>query len=220
MVVYYPIQNSHEGYQVMKALTPTQAKKVLIAEDNPKTRLFLKNQLELLGYQVEAVSNGQAAVDMVSEIDPTLVIMDVKMPEMDGIDAARHISAKKTIPIILITGLSSDEMATKAIESGVFAYLVKPVTKKQLEPAIKLAMARYDQFKSLKVEVDDLKEAIETRKLVERAKGILMKRCNITEEDAFKLLQTHSQKENKKMRDSRDDSRGKQTHLTPSFQTF
>lgn len=201
MVVYYPVQNSHEGYKFMKASTPAQEKKVLIAEDNPKTRLFLKNQLELLGYQVEAVSNGQAAVDMVSEIDPTLVIMDVKMPEMDGIDAARHISAKKTIPIILITGLSSDEMATKAIESGVFAYLVKPVTKKQLEPAIKLAMARYDQFKSLKVEVDDLKEAIETRKLVERAKGILMKRCSISEEDAFKLLQTHSQKENKKMRE-------------------
>ena len=185
----------------MKASTPAQEKKVLIAEDNPKTRLFLKNQLELLGYQVEAVSNGQAAVDMVSEIKPTLVIMDVKMPEMDGIDAAKNISAKTPIPIILITGLSSDEMATKAIESGVFAYLVKPVTKKQLEPAIKLAMARYDEFKSLKVEVDDLKEAIETRKLVERAKGILMKRCNITEEDAFKLLQTHSQKENKKMRE-------------------
>ncbi len=185
----------------MKASTPAQEKKVLIAEDNPKTRLFLKNQLELLGYQVEAVSNGQASVDMVSEVDPTLVIMDVKMPEMDGIDAARNISARKTIPIILITGLSSDEMATKAIESGVFAYLVKPVTKKQLEPAIKLAMARYDEFKSLKVEVDDLKDAIETRKLVERAKGILMKRCNITEEDAFKLLQTHSQKENKKMRE-------------------
>lgn len=201
MVVYYPIQNSHEGYKVMKATAPAQEKKVLIAEDNPKTRLFLKNQLELLGYQVEAVSNGQAAVDMVSEIDPTLVIMDVKMPEMDGIDAAKNISAKKTVPIILITGLSSDEMATKAIESGVFAYLVKPVTKKQLEPAIKLAMARYDEFKSLKVEVDDLKEAIETRKLVERAKGILMKRCSISEEEAFKLLQTHSQKENKKMRE-------------------
>jgi len=185
----------------MKASTPTQEKKILIAEDNPKTRLFLKNQLELLGYQVEAVSNGQMAVDMVEEVDPILVIMDVKMPEMDGIDAARNISSRKIVPIILITGLSSDEMATKAIESGVFAYLVKPVTKKQLEPAIKLAMARYDQFKSLKVEVDDLKEAIETRKLVERAKGILMKRCNINEEDAFKLLQTHSQKENKKMRE-------------------
>ncbi|HAO93133.1 MAG: hypothetical protein A2X99_00660 [Deltaproteobacteria bacterium GWB2_55_19] len=180
--------------------------KVLIAEDNPKTRLFLKNQLELLGYEVIcAVSNGQAAVDKVAELNPNLVIMDVKMPEMDGIDAARAITARGPVPIILITGLSSDEIAIKAIEAGVFAYLVKPVTKKQLEPAIKLAMARYSEFKSLKVEVDDLKDAIETRKLVERAKGILMKRCNISEEEAFKLLQSHSQKENKKMREIADN---------------
>ncbi len=189
----------------MKAQTTTPIKKVLIAEDNSKTRLFLKNQLELLGFDVVgAASNGQAAVEMVDELEPNLVIMDIKMPEMDGIDAARAITAKRPIPIILITGLSSDEMASKAIEAGVFAYLVKPVTKKQLEPAIKLALARYEEFKSLKVEVDDLKDAIETRKLVERAKGILMKRCNISEEDAFKLLQTHSQKENKKMREIAD----------------
>lgn len=186
----------------MKASASQENNRVIIAEDNAKTRLFLKNQLELLGYEViAAVSNGQAAVESAEEMNPNLVIMDVKMPEMDGIDAARAISAKSTVPIILITGLSSDEMATKAIEAGVFAYLVKPVTKKQLEPAIKLALARYDEFKSLKVEVSDLKDAIETRKLVERAKGILMKRCNISEEDAFKLLQTHSQKENKKMRE-------------------
>ncbi|MDP2689007.1 MAG: response regulator [Deltaproteobacteria bacterium] len=189
----------------MKAQTTAPIKKVLIAEDNSKTRLFLKNQLELLGFEVVgAASNGQAAVEMVDEFEPNLVIMDIKMPEMDGIDAARAITAKGPIPIILITGLSSDEMASKAIEAGVFAYLVKPITKKQLEPAIKLALARYEEFKSLKVEVDDLKDAIETRKLVERAKGILMKRCNISEEDAFKLLQTHSQKENKKMREIAD----------------
>ena len=180
--------------------------RVLIAEDNSKTRLFLKNQLELLGYEVVgAVSNGQAAVDLVSDLNPNLVIMDVKMPEMDGIDAARAITAKGPTPIILITGLSSDDMASKAIEAGVFAYLVKPVTKKQLEPAIKLAMARYNEFRSLKAEVVDLKDAIETRKLVERAKGILMKRCNISEEEAFKLLQAHSQKENKKMREIADN---------------
>ncbi|MBI5454683.1 MAG: response regulator [Deltaproteobacteria bacterium] len=180
--------------------------RVLIAEDNSKTRLFLKNQLELLGYDVIcAVSNGAAAVEKVAEMNPNLVIMDVKMPEMDGIDAAREITSRGPVPIILITGLSSDEVATKAIEAGVFAYLVKPVTKKQLEPAIKLAMARYSEFKSLKVEVDDLKDAIETRKLVERAKGILMKRCNISEEEAFKLLQSHSQKENKKMREIADN---------------
>lgn len=176
--------------------------RVIIAEDNAKTRLFLKNQLELLGYQVvAAVSNGQAAVEMVAQLQPTLVIMDIKMPKLDGIEAATAITANGPIPIILITGMSSDEMATKAIEAGVFAYLVKPVTKKQLEPAIKLALARYEQFKGLKSEVSDLKDAIETRKLVERAKGILMKRCNVSEEEAFKLLQSHSQKENKKMRE-------------------
>lgn len=190
----------------MKAAPVEGHNRVLIAEDNSKTRLFLKNQLELLGYEVvAAVSNGQAAVDLAADLNPNLVIMDVKMPEMDGIDAARAITARGLTPIILITGLSSDEMAAKAIEAGVFAYLVKPVTKKQLEPAIKLAMARYNEFRSLKTEVVDLKDAIETRKLVERAKGILMKRCNISEEEAFKLLQAHSQKENKKMREIADN---------------
>lgn len=176
--------------------------RVLIAEDNAKTRLFLKNQLELLGYPVVGTApNGQVAVEMATELNPTLVILDIKMPKKDGIEAAKEISAKSDVPIILITGLSSDEMATKAIDAGVFAYLVKPITKKHLEPAIKLALARYSEFGSLKDEVEDLKEAINTRKLVERAKGILMKRCNLSEEDAFKLLQTHSQKENRKMRE-------------------
>lgn len=200
-------RNSHEGHtSMMASKNTTSPTRVLIAEDNSKTRLFLKSQLELLGFDVvAAVSNGKDAVKLAGEIKPDLVIMDVKMPEMDGIEAAKTISSKGPVPIILITGLSSDEMAVKAIESGVFAYLVKPVTKKQLEPAIKLALARYEEFKSLKVEVVDLKDAIETRKLVERAKGILMKRCNISEEDAFKLLQSHSQKENKKMREIADN---------------
>jgi len=175
---------------------------VIIAEDNAKTRLFLKNQLELLGYNViAAVSDGQAAVELAEGVNPSLVILDIKMPKMDGIEAARAITANGPVPIILITGLSSDEMAARAIEAGVFAYLVKPVTKKQLEPAIKLALARYSEFSTLKDEVDGLRDAIETRKLVERAKGILMKRCSISEEDAFKLLQAHSQKENRKMRE-------------------
>lgn len=179
--------------------------KVLIAEDNAKTRLFLKNQLELLGYSVVgAASNGKDVVEMAVELKPTLVIMDVKMPQMDGIEAARAITAKTVVPIILITGISSDDMALKAIDAGVFAYLVKPVTKKQLEPAIRLALARYEEFKSLKSEVSDLKDAIETRKVVEKAKGILMKRSNLSEEDAFKMMQTHSQKENKKMREIAD----------------
>lgn len=177
-------------------------RRVLIAEDNSKTRIFLKNQLELLGYTVAGVaSNGKAAVELAAELAPDLIIMDVKMPEVDGIEAARAITSKQTVPIILITGMSSDEMASKAIDAGVFAYLVKPVTKKQLEPAIKLALARFEEFKSLKSEVKDLQDAMETRKLVEKAKGILMKRSNLSEEDAFKMMQAHSQKENKKMRE-------------------
>jgi response regulator NasT len=192
--------------QVMTSVTAPERqvhpKRVIIAEDNSKTRLFLKNQLELLGYEVIAsVSNGRAAVETASEARPDLIIMDIKMPEMDGIEAAKIITSKGPTPIILITGLSSDDIASQAIEAGVFAYLVKPVTKKQLEPAIRLALKRYDEFTSLKKEVNDLKDAIETRKLVERAKGILMKRCNLSEEDAFKLLQSHSQRENKKMRE-------------------
>ncbi|TAN60071.1 response regulator [bacterium] len=177
-------------------------RRVLIAEDNSKTRIFLKNQLELLGYTVAGVaSNGRAAIEMASNVAPDLIIMDVMMPEVDGIEAATAITSKHTIPIILITGISSDEMAEKAISAGVFAYLVKPVTKKQLEPAIKLALARFEEFKSLKSEVKDLQDAMETRKLVEKAKGILMKRSNLSEDDAFKMMQMHSQKENKKMRE-------------------
>ncbi len=177
-------------------------KTVLIAEDHTQTRRSLKQHLELMGYEVVgAATNGKEAVELALALLPALIIMDVKMPEMDGIEAASEISAKLPVPIILVTGMSSDEIAEKAVDAGVFAYLVKPITKKHLEPAIKLALARYGQFQSLQSEVSDLKDAIEARKVIEKAKGIVMKRCNISEDDAFKLLQSHSQKENKKMYD-------------------
>ncbi|MBI5238138.1 MAG: response regulator [Deltaproteobacteria bacterium] len=176
--------------------------KILIAEDNSKTRLFLKAQLELMGYTVVGVAaDGASAVEMAEKLNPGLVLLDLKMPGMDGIEAAKAITSRGPIPIILLTGYTAEELTVRAIEAGVFAYLVKPVTKKQLEPAIRLALARYEEFKSLKKEVEDLREAIDTRKLVERAKGILMKRSNLSEEDAFRMLQSHSQKENKKMRE-------------------
>jgi response regulator NasT len=177
-------------------------KTVLIAEDHTQTRRSLKQHLELMGYEVVgAAVNGREAVELALALVPALIIMDVKMPEMDGIEAASLISAQMPVPIILVTGMSSDEIAEKAVEAGVFAYLVKPITRKHLEPAIKLALARYSQFQNLRGEVSDLKEAMETRKVIEKAKGIVMKRCNISEDDAFKLLQSHSQKENKKMFD-------------------
>jgi response regulator NasT len=185
--------------KVSKEETPMT---VVIAEDNATTRKCIKAHLEVLGYEVVgAATNGQAAVELTRELHPSLVILDIKMPRMNGLEAARAITAIEPVPIILVTGLSSDEIAAEAIEAGVFSYLVKPVTKKHLMPAIKLALARYKEFTSLKEEVKDLHEAVEARKVIERAKGILMKRCKIDEDDAYRLLQTQSQKENKKMRE-------------------
>jgi len=185
-----------------KKADKTSGQRVLIAEDNEKTRAFLTGQLELLGHSVVgSVANGREAVELAEKLDPGLVIMDIKMPEMDGVTAAKAISAKKVVPIILITGVSTDDIASHAIEAGIYAYLLKPVTKKQLDPAIKIALSRFHEFQGMKDEVVDLKEAIETRKLIERAKGILMKRCTISEDEAFKILQRYSQKENKKMRE-------------------
>lgn len=175
---------------------------VLIAEDNAVSQRHLIDRLESLGYDVVGcASNGEDAVKMAVDAKPSLVIMDVMMPKMDGITAAKQITANNPVPIILLTGKSSDDLADRAIEAGVFAYLIKPVTKKDLVPAIKLALSRFGEFKKLEKEIYDLKQVLETRKLVEKAKGILMKRCSIPEDEAFKLLQSYSQNENKKIRD-------------------
>jgi response regulator NasT len=194
-------------------MTKDDNNKVLIAEDNPTSSRCIKRQLESLGYNVIGVAKtGNEVVEMASELNPSFIVMDIDMPEMDGISAAKAITTKGPLPIILVTGHSSeeltskdivhssDELALKATEAGVFAYLVKPVARKEFLPAIKLAFARYNEFMNLKDEMKNLQEALETRKLVERAKGILMKRCKISEEEAFKLLQTQSQKENKKLK--------------------
>lgn len=184
-----------------KAAMP-EAGRVLIADDNAIARKALASQLEILGFDVvAAAATGEEAVAFYDESKPDLVILDVKMPKMDGIEAAKIITNRTPVPIILLTGYSSGPLVDRAIESGVFAYIMKPITKKDLLPAIRLAFARFNEFKALKSEVLDLKEAIETRKLIERAKGILMKRLGISEDDAFKLLQSQSQKENKKLKD-------------------
>lgn len=183
---------------------PEGAIKVLIAEDNAVSRKSLSSQLEALGFNVvAAAATGEEVCNLFPELKPDLIIMDIKMPKMDGIEAAKVITKHTPIPIILVTGHSSETVISRAMESGVgvFAYLLKPITKKDLLPAIKVAFARYNEFQTLKNEVNDLKDALETRKLVERAKGILMKRLTIPEDEAFKLLQTQSQKENKKLKE-------------------
>jgi two-component system, response regulator PdtaR len=130
-----------------------------------------------------------------------LAILDIKMPEMDGIEAAQKITAARPIPIILLTAYSERELAERAASANVSAYLMKPVSEQDLLPAIALAVSRFKEFQSLHQEVDDLRDALETRKLVERAKGILMRRLNLTEEEAFRRMQRRSQNENKRLGD-------------------
>ena len=174
--------------------------RILIADDESLRVMSLKGQLESLGHKVVAeASNGKEAVHLADELRPDLAILDIKMPEMDGIEAAQKITAERAIPIILLTAYSERELAERAAIANVSAYLMKPISEQDLLPAIALAMSRFKEFQSLHQEVDDLRDALETRKLVERAKGILMRRLNLTEEEAFRRMQRRSQNENKRL---------------------
>lgn len=174
--------------------------RVLIADDESLRVMSLKGQLETIGHKVIAeASNGGEAVHLARELKPDLAILDIKMPELDGIEAAKQITVERPIPIILLTAYSEKELAERAAEANVAAYLIKPVSEQDLLPAIALAVSRFKQSQALHQEVDDLRDALETRKLVERAKGILMRRLNLTEEEAFRRMQRRSQNENKKL---------------------
>jgi response regulator NasT len=176
--------------------------RVLVADDESLRVMSLKGQLESIGHRVIAeAANGKEAVSLAHELKPDLAILDIKMPEMDGIEAAKEITQERPIPIILLTAFSEKELAERAAEANVSSYLMKPVSEHDLLPAIALAVSRYKEFQALHREVDDLREALETRKLVERAKGILMRRLNLTEEEAFRRMQRRSQNENKKLGD-------------------
>ncbi len=177
-----------------------EALRILIADDESLRVMSLKAQLETLGHKVIAeAANGKEAVSLARELKPDIALLDIKMPEMDGIEAAKTITQERPIPIILLTAFSERELAERAAEANVSAYIMKPVSEQDLLPAIALAMSRFKEFQSLHREVDDLRDALETRKLVERAKGILMRRLNLTEEEAFRRMQRRSQNENKKL---------------------
>lgn len=177
-----------------------EAMRVVIADDETLRLMSLKTQMESMGLQVvgEAV-NGKQAVDLVTRLKPDLAVLDIKMPEMDGLEAAKAIMMQYPIPVIVLTAYSERTLAERAIEAGVFAYLMKPVSEEDLLPTILLARSRFHEFQDLRRDISDLKEALETRKVVERAKGILMERRSLTEAEAFRRMQIQSQNENKKL---------------------
>ena len=175
--------------------------RILIAEDETIIRLDLKEILERAGFEVCAEArDGEEAVELALSEQPDLAILDVKMPRMDGIDAARRILGERPIPIVILTAYGQDELVSRAVEAGVFGYLVKPFRETDLLPAIHAARARHAELQELREEAESLAEALATRKLVERAKGLLMAREGLSEEDAFARLRRASQVSGRPMR--------------------
>ena len=165
-------------------------RRVLIAEDEALIRLDLAEMLREEGYDVVGeAGDGQEAVDLAESLRPDLVIMDVKMPRRDGIDAAAEIAAKRIAPVVLLTAFSQRDLVEKARDAGAMAYLVKPFSISDLMPTIEVAMSRFREIADLEREVADLGERLETRKLVERAKGLLQAKHAMTEPEAFTWMQ-------------------------------
>ena len=168
--------------------------RILIAEDETIIRLDLRELLENAGFEVCAeAKDGIEAVELAASTQPELAILDVKMPRLDGIDAARRILEEHPIPIVMLTAYGQDELVSRAVEAGVFGYLVKPFREADLLPAIKTARARHEELAALRDEAESLSEALAARKSIERAKGLLMAKEGLTEQEAFERLRRASQ---------------------------
>ncbi len=166
------------------------ARRVVIAEDEALIRLDLAEMLEEEGYDVVGqAGDGERAVALAEELRPDLVVLDVKMPRLDGISAAQRIAEQRIAPVVILTAFSQRELVERARDAGAMAYLVKPFTKADLVPAVEMALSRFAELQLLEAEVADLSERLETRKAVDRAKGVLQQRLDLSEPDAFRWIQ-------------------------------
>lgn len=176
--------------------------KAVIAEDEQLTRTIIRARLEKLGHTVVAeAGDGAQAIEAARIHKPDVIIMDIKMPVMDGIEAARSILSETPCAILFLSSFNEQELVEQATDTGALAYLMKPFRKEDLAPALEMAVRRFRQIKSQQREIDDLKETLETRKIIERAKGILMDRHHMSEEEAFKRIHFQARNQNKKMRE-------------------
>jgi AmiR/NasT family two-component response regulator len=168
--------------------------RILVAEDETIIRLDLRDLLVRAGFEVVAEArDGEEAVALAREHEPDLAIMDVKMPRLDGIEAARRILDERPIPIVMLTAYGHDELVSRAVEAGVFGYLVKPFREADLLPAIRTAWARHEELSEIREQAESLTEALAARKSIERAKGLLMEREGLSEQEAFARLRKASQ---------------------------
>jgi two-component system, response regulator PdtaR len=168
--------------------------RILVAEDETIIRLDLRGLLERAGYEVVAEArDGEEAVALAREHQPDLAVMDVKMPRLDGIEAARKMLEERPIPIVMLTAFGQRELVDRAAEAGVYGYLVKPFREQDVVPAIETARARHEELLAVRAEADSLAEALVARKAIERAKGLLMEKEKLSEADAFARLRKASQ---------------------------
>lgn len=178
------------------------ATRILIAEDNDLVSLTLEEQLKGLGYDVIGIARtGTEAVSLAGRLKPDLIIMDIRMPEMEGTEAAARIRDQLALPIIMLTAYADKDTIRKAEAAGALAYLVKPVNENELPPAINIALARHRELQHLRSENLELQDALEARKLIERAKGILMQRLGLNERDAYERLRQRARDKRAKMKD-------------------
>lgn len=177
-----------------------RALRVIVADDDPQARDFYQQIVPEMGHRVVyAAASGAELVRQCQQLKPDLVISDIKMPDLDGLDASEQIYAGHPVPIILVSGFHEPDMIERAQENHILAYLVKPITQADMEVAISLAIRRFQEFEELRVEASNLRQALQDRKVIERAKNILMKLGELHEHDAFRRLQKLASRQNKKL---------------------
>ena len=175
--------------------------RILVAEDETIIRLDLRALLEQAGFDVcGEARDGIEAVELARELEPDIAVMDVKMPRLDGIEAARRILEERPIPIVMVTAYGQDEIVSRAVEAGVFGYLVKPFREQDVVPAIQTARARFAELEEVRGEAESLADALAARKAIERAKGVLMAKEGLTEQEAFERLRRASQMSGKPLK--------------------
>jgi two-component system, response regulator PdtaR len=176
--------------------------RIIIADDEAIQRMDLKDVLTKQGYLVVGeAGDGQSAVNLAREVRPDLVIMDIRMPDMDGIAAAETLGQEKVAPVLLLTAFGDQELVERAKEAGVANYIVKPLRESEVASAIEITLARYSEYRALEEEARTLAEKLETRKVVERAKGLLMEKQGLSEAEAFRKIQKASMNNRKSMRE-------------------
>ncbi|MBE1878885.1 ANTAR domain-containing response regulator [Myceligenerans pegani] len=181
------------------------ARRAVVAEDEALIRMDVVETLREAGFEVVGeAGDGETAVNLALELKPDVVVMDVKMPELDGISAAERIGKAHAAPVVLLTAFSQTELVERARDAGAMAYVVKPFTPADLLPSVEIAISRYQQLGALEAEVTDLKERFETRKRVDRAKGLLMTKMGLTEPESFRWIQKTSMDRRLTMREVAD----------------